>query len=167
MSPSNFIILNTKLRINYLTAKVAGDDYSAVVPSEQSMSTAYLRDEHAPDAFAIDYYPRRETSTSNIVSCCAPSEHVLPAARSALLCTRTRCMQRALYECLDAALGTNYQLQSMNSTSSCILIESFLYFNIISLNLTYDAISTRRRILYQTSRFIFIRISRILHINHI
>lgn len=86
------------------------------------MSTAHLRDEHVPDAFAIGSHPRRETSTLSIVSYCAPSERVLQVAQRALLCTRTRCTQRASYEYLNVALDTNYQLRSMDSTSRYTLI---------------------------------------------
>lgn len=125
---------------NFLTAEVADDDCSAMVRSESSMSTAHSRGERAPDAFAIGSHPRRETSTSNIVSYCGPSERALQAAQRAPLCTRTRCTQRASYEYLNVALDTNYQLRSMDSTSRCTLIsKAFLQcFNRISLNSSYE-----------------------------
>lgn len=109
----------TYIVMNYLTAKIVDDDYSAEVHSE-SMLTAH--DEHAFDAFAIGSHPHRETNISNIVSYCAPLERVLQASRRALLCTHTRSMQRASCEYLNVALDTNYQLRSMNSISRCTLI---------------------------------------------
>jgi len=63
----------TKYKVkDYLTAKAADDDYSAVLHSERSTSTVHSHDERAPDEFAIGSRPRRETCTSNIVFYCVP-----------------------------------------------------------------------------------------------
>lgn len=139
---------------DYLTAMVADDDCSAMVHSDSSMSTAHSLDERAPDAFATGSHLRRGTNTSNIVFYCAPSEHVLQVSQRVLLCTRTRCMQTASYEYLNVALDTNYQLHSMDSTNRYTLTSKmFRYFNIISLNSTYDVMNARKKD-FVPSRFV-------------